>query len=500
MTFLLSRRTLLAVAAVLVSASAECGTEDHGCIAPNKACTGDEDSCCNGFDCFGYAFFKRCQEPPLCLREYYDCSGGIKCCGDMMCVEGTGGKKECMKEPPGTRTVELPPGQVVATPPPAPPINTSTTKTTPITFNKACLSGDPHLTTFDGLQWDCQSVGEHIIMKSTLTRRQVQGRFTRVGTRDVSVMHGIAIQDEGGAAIPLVQLTIPQVTMEGDGITTLVDAKNGCKLQLFVDGATYDLAQGFKSAQVEIKSAGSMTYSIKYTESQFTVTVRMGFWNGCLLNACVQVPKSDTVVGLLGKPDGNAQNDWMTRAGEAVPVPAAQIDRVKKVAYDYCRNNWCLKTADKGLSLFKYNQVGFDFKYFMQCDLEYGVSDVEFIDTVTKEVADFCKTDLPCLMDGVAGGIEGAKQTRFNKLELQDTQCKKEGGACDAGCCAGFTCVDTGIEKKCSATPITKLACMVRFSSCLLLCSLAKSSPVSNSWRIISTGFGEGYLQGQALL
>jgi hypothetical protein len=488
---------LLSFATFVVAAQAACNKKD-ACIAKNMACTGMETGCCAGFGCFGYNFFKRCQETPVCLGELYACSDTIKCCAGFVCATTSSGLKECRRETPGTRTIELPPGQLVTTPPPTPPINDKVTKVSPVTFNKACLSGDPHFSTFDGLNWDCQSVGEHILLKSTITRRQVQGRFTRVGNRDVSVLHGIVIQDEGGAKIPLVQLTIPEIDMVGDGITTLVDAPNKCKLQLFVDGGMQDLAAGFKNEFVEIKSAGSMTYEIKYLESQFKTTVRMGFWNGCLLNACFDVPKSDTVVGLMGAPDGNAMNDWMTRAGVPVPVPSAQVDRVQKVAYDYCRNNWCLKAADMPLSLFKYNQVGYDFKFFNNCDLEYGVSLLEYIETVPPDVALFCKMELACLMDGVMGGLAGAKQTRFNKLELQDSPCKKEGGNCDSGCCEGFTCVDTGLEKKCSSTPIAKLACMVRLLCGNYGCRLI----VRYLTKIHSSfiAFGKGYMQQQALL
>jgi hypothetical protein len=455
-----SAQTLFAFAALIVAASATCG-QGGLCIPDHKTCTGKEDDCCEGFDCFGYNFFKRCQTPPVCLDEWYDCNSDIACCAPLLCVTTGSGMKECQKETPGMRKTPLPPGEIKAPPPTPPPINTKVTKKLPITWNKACLSGDPHITTFDGLNWDCQSVGEHILFKSLVTRRQVQGRFTRVLDMDVSVMQAVVIQDEGDVYIPKVQLSMPVAS--GEGLTTVVGTNN-CKLQLWVDDKIQDLKLGFRNEHVEIKLDG-VTVSIKYLESKFLSTVRMSYWNGCLLNACFEVPTSDTIVGMMGNPDGNAQNDWMTRTGDVVPVPPDQIDRLKRKAYDYCRNNWCIKTADKSLSLFEYNQAGFNFEHFNRCDLEYGTRIVEFVDDADEDMVAFCKGDMPCLMDAIVGGLEAARQTRYNRLELQDTTCKKEGGACDAGCCVGFTCVNTGMEKKCSATPVEKLPCMVSFAA-----------------------------------
>ena len=464
-----SFRNTVVLATLLVAVRAGCPDDELDCGDEHKPCTHDEDSCCDGLDCFGYNFFKRCQEPPVCLAEFYDCNNSdIDCCDGMMCVTRDNGLKECQREKPGTRTVDLPgynAQEHVDPPPPEPPINGKVTKQTPVTFNKACLSGDPHITTFDGLRWDCQSVGEHIILKSTQTRRQIQGRFIRVGERNVSVMQGIVIQDEGGKAIPKVQLTMPYT--DDHHYTPIGD--KGCSLQFFVNDVPQDLVGGYKDNQVEVTLRGTNIH-IKYTESEMLINVRMGYWNGCLLNACVDIPSTDTVVGMLGSPDRplpDINNDWMTRDGTTVPVPANQIDRLKKTAYEYCRNNWCLQhDHDRAESLFYYNEVGYDFGHFSRCALEYGESLAEFMEDVDQDILKVCQQDLACIIDAMQGGLPAARQAKFNQLELRNTVCKTEGGACDAGCCNGFTCVNTGFEKKCSATPLKALKCMVSPKSC----------------------------------
>ena len=63
-------KTVLAVAALVVAARAvPCEEDDGDCIGMSKSCIGETKDCCPGLDCFGFNFFKRCQEPPVCLEE-----------------------------------------------------------------------------------------------------------------------------------------------------------------------------------------------------------------------------------------------------------------------------------------------------------------------------------------------------------------------------------------------------------------------------------------------
>ena len=388
----------------------------------------------------------------------------------MECVTTDSGLKECQKDTVTTRTVKVPGADIYEDPPPPPPpINDKTTRLTNPTFDHACLTGDPHIRSFDGLRWDCQSVGEHIILKSTNTRRQIQGRFTRVGDRDVSVTHGVAIQDEGGEEVPLVQLTIPVANDRPALSKTL--GQNDCKLQLFVDGIPYLLVDNvdgntFSYSDDEVSiSLQADKVTVIYLDSRFQVDVKMGYWNGCLLNTCVKLPGGDNenVIGILGTPepeDPNIWNDWMTRTGEPVTVPNTQEIRVRKTGYEYCQN-WCLKPEERALSLFKYNEEGYDFEYFSRCDLEYGTSLAEFIDTVTEEIAEYCGENLNCLMDAKEGGLPAAKSYKFEQQQLVGDTCKNEGASCESGCCAGTHCLTLGLEKFCTKKTEKDFQCMV---------------------------------------
>ena len=52
-------------------------------------------------------------------------------------------------------------------------------------------------------------------------------------------------------------------------------------------------------------------------------------------------------LGLLGIPDGQTSNDWMTPEGEQVEVTTIGKGIVRHHgAYEYCYNNWCVSQKD----------------------------------------------------------------------------------------------------------------------------------------------------------
>mmetsp|Transcript_111268 Transcript_111268/g.227793 ORF Transcript_111268/g.227793 Transcript_111268/m.227793 type:complete len:681 (+) Transcript_111268:878-2920(+) len=65
----------------------------------------------------------------------------------------------------------------------------------------------------------------------------------------------------------------------------------------------------------------------------------------CSFNFFVCLPESEQTTfetggtGLLGSPDGNTKNDWMTPDGTVLSLPKQKKGRA---AFDYCRDNWCV--------------------------------------------------------------------------------------------------------------------------------------------------------------
>jgi len=186
---------------------AEVCDDDQLCVPKGKPCTENPDECCQDLGCFGYPFYKKCQPPPYCLPEWYDCTVDIDCCDQFVCAENESGTKTCQEEEITTKTAPVPQA-------PSPPTSSPTPKNTeitkcpgdgPVRTSGACATGDPHITTFDGLKWDCMGHGEHIVLKSLISRRMIQGRYIQLATRKWSSMQAIAIQDEGDT--PTVQVS-----------------------------------------------------------------------------------------------------------------------------------------------------------------------------------------------------------------------------------------------------------------------------------------------------
>jgi len=275
---------------------------------------------------------------------------------------------------------------------------------------------------------------------------------------DVSVLQGIAVQDEGSTA-PKVQLSIPR---ESSPLGTVL-GDDKCILDFFVNDVEHHLAGGYEDDELLVTVHKSFEVRLKYKKTGFWVKLRMGYFEGCLLQTCYYIPASDNIIGLLGTPDNDVTNDWMKRDGTILPIPTDRFDRVGPAAYDYCTMNWCI--TDYTESIFHYNEIafGYDFGYYNRCELEYGVSLAEFIEVVDETVVAKCRKELSCMMDALEGGLEFALEAvRIRNASLKGI-CFEEGGTCDLGmkCCEGFVCTDSGMEKICSLEASDVSTCVV---------------------------------------
>jgi len=431
-------KLLAALFIATASATIDPNCLDDTCIPTGQSCMNKDKACCGEDECFGYPFFKRCQPVPQCIPEWQDCDNGVAECCDpsLKCLANNAGHQVCMEETITPRTAPIPP-----------PTNTNVTKIPgeEVKLNYACSTGDPHITTFDGLRWDCQGHGEHILFKSPVTQREVQARYTQMTSHTWSVAEGVVIQDEG--ATPRVQITMPAIASEdGGGVSQLLgDKEKNCQVQFFVNGVQRDLYAGSGDDGVEVTVEHGRTIHIKYTESGMTAMVGVGFWQQCFLQLCFGVPDTDPVIGILGSADGDVSNDWMQRDGTVVPVESTNSRIRNKNSYDYCQQNWCL--TDPEDSLFYYNQAGKTFEDFQMCSLPYDtyiIDDIE--DQITPEIQEFCGNDLDCVIDAVTGGgVEAARDAKIMRTGFLSQTCNKEGGECiDSDCCTGYSCVTLG--------------------------------------------------------
>lgn len=139
-----------------------------------------------------------------------------------------------------------------------------------------------------------------------------------------------------------------------------------CPLLMHVDGVLQDISDFYTKRDgtilegdgYSVKKVWGHRIHIEYTLSSGDVAEIqlpvMGDGPGELwschwdLLVCLPGSEKDTFqaggLGLLGTPNGNTQDDWMTPTGETLPLKLGS-NRFKD-SIDYCYDNWCVSQAD----------------------------------------------------------------------------------------------------------------------------------------------------------
>ncbi len=173
----------------------------------------------------------------------------------------------------------------------------------------AGLFGDPHIMTFDGLQFDCQAAGEFTTLTSLDDPSfKIQERFTAIQSSDssicaqASVSTGVAFLDEGK---PVIQISTPRSEK------TSLDTVNECPIDFYVDGTAYRLGATLNSSAVTVTLEDANKIKIKHSDTFVSLDVAVHKSNsfGCYIMVQVALPGSfrsgETLLGLLGTPNGN---------------------------------------------------------------------------------------------------------------------------------------------------------------------------------------------------
>ena len=151
---------------------------------------------------------------------------------------------------------------------------------------------------------------------------------------------------------------------------------NRCPLLFLVDGEMVDLSEynpenpnvdslkrtgyilGDENSDVSVFFINRKLIRIRYIlESGDTAEVHLkagghgpGELFGCAFNTYVCLPESEEELfragglGLLGTPNGDTSDDWMTPVGETLPINMKGLRR--QSALDYCVDNWCVSQVD----------------------------------------------------------------------------------------------------------------------------------------------------------
>eukprot|EP00934_Nitzschia_sp_Nitz4_P002070 Nitzschia sp. Nitz4//scaffold120_size68122//56453//57946//NITZ4_006054-RA/size68122-processed-gene-0.40-mRNA-1//1//CDS//3329534308//2070//frame0 len=263
--------------------------------------------------------------------------------------------------------------------------------------------GEPHITTFDGWAARCQAEGEFVLVNSD-THIHIQSRFDHLPTTSTSIITGMAVKVAG---LDKIQVTFAEYE-SGDEIVIT----DKCPMHLYINGELqpaadtsgrgYDITIGSSSLDIQFYDKDdSPTYAISL---QATYSNR---GDSPMMAAYFCLPSSmpemlEGVVGLLGSPNCDSTDEWMTATGE----PLEQSGN-GQYEYDYCTSHHCIYTEDVSLFVHEDDNGGKSFDDLQSCDEEF-TGDVDISD-VDDEILAICGEDNEdCLLDGVVAGVEGA--------------------------------------------------------------------------------------------
>lgn len=249
---------------------------------------------------------------------------------------------------------------------------------TTCTGNTAMWYGATHITSFDGLNWDCQGSGHFLVfqgIKGDAKRDfQIQAIFDDTKAQNqISVTHDVVI-DSGVDGAPIIQVSVAES-----------DDESRCTYNVYNDKTKIDYNNGFISTGVVLSIIEgrnghpfkTLVFDSVETGTQVTIDMATSTVGGCFLGVSVCLgeywndPQRE-IRGLLGgKSNSNVTDDWVKRDGIAVADGVNVTDLTGKSAYEFCVQNWCIQ--DEGESLFTYD-AGQSFSQFDKCKNQYDGS------------------------------------------------------------------------------------------------------------------------------
>jgi len=277
-------------------------------------------------------------------------------------------------------------------------------------FKDACKAtawGDPHIVTWDGLKFDAQPAGEAIFLKSTPesgSTLSIQGRIEKAREGKIPAVTTAIVTRGETASQPVIQVA---VASEG-GVSVPVGHNRECPIELLVNGERQESLEYYGDS-VKVQQVGS-TITIVYDE-QLRVDMRASFFGRCYFTSDFYLfdcdAKKDSVIGLLGSPNGISSDDWMTTDGTVLDLPAGASKYFFEPAFKYTKENWII--TDENESLFNYEE-GQSFERFSDPGQTFDPEFQDEIENADANIVEICGDDMGCRIDGANLGPEAAEE------------------------------------------------------------------------------------------
>lgn len=195
--------------------------------------------------------------------------------------------------------------------------------------------GDPHIETFDGVKYDVHVKGELTFLKSLDNDFEIQGRTEVVGSNPngPAVTTAVVVHENSIHNLPIIQLSIARPSEIQNSVEI-----GRCPVQLFVDKEYKNILDGTGTLDATVQVSGHNVY-VEYPLTRLRLEVRVRLWkNVCLFDVNYLLADcrcNETLVGILGSPNGEWNDDWMDQDGTAVPIPEDREARLFEEAYNY---------------------------------------------------------------------------------------------------------------------------------------------------------------------
>ncbi|CAB9499705.1 Membrane [Seminavis robusta] len=250
-----------------------------------------------------------------------------------------------------------------------------------VTDKCACSKSDPHLTTYDGHNTDCQGSGDYILSRSLDSDFEMQARFSinslRQGTFNFATGQ---LQIFNGT---VAKSTVFKSGYDSEPVIEVFAGSNNaqslgeCEMEWFFDkvekanigsgsgisGGTSGTGDGTDNVGHGFEDLGwgvfmrSGPYRYLYLRES-KVYLEFKKWHfdtwGCAMNVCVCLPntslRNEKFVGLFGTPNWDTSDEYMERDGKK--IPNGKVPRTVADQNAYCLEHWCIN--DKNENMFKY--------------------------------------------------------------------------------------------------------------------------------------------------